>query len=126
MGKKNNNRNNKNNNNTLVFTTSETGNAFFNDLRLDGGDEEEQTPKSQMVVRVGRDRKNRGGKEVSLIVGLDLADKELADLAKMLKSKCGVGGAAKDGEIIIQGNHVDKIVELLKKKGYSNTKRTGG
>ncbi len=124
MGKKNKSNNNRD---TLVFTTSESGNAFFNDLRLEFNEEEStDTPKSNMVVRVRRDRKNRGGKEVSLVVGLELEEDELTVLAKMLKSKCGVGGTAKDGEIIIQGNHVDKIVDLLKKEGYSNTKRAGG
>ena len=116
---------NKKEGNSLVYTTNESGNPFFNNLFV-GDDDEESTPKSKMIVRVSRDRKNRGGKEVSLIEGLDLSETELNDLAKMLKSKCGVGGAAKEGEIIIQGNHVDRIVQMLIKEGFKNTKRKGG
>jgi len=119
-------KNKRNSGDSLVYTTNESGNPFFNNLFIGDDSENEETPKNSMVVRVQRDRKNRGGKEVSLITGLELEDDQLAALAKLLKSKCGVGGAAKDGEIIIQGNHVDKIIELLKKEGYTNTKRTGG
>lgn len=71
------------------------------------------------------DKKNRAGKIATLIKGFAGTDEDLKDLAKKLKTLCGVGGSQKDGEIIIQGNFRDKIMEYLKKEGY-NVKRVGG
>lgn len=83
--------------------------------------QEEQTPTlppQQQDLRVWVDRKHRGGKTVTLVKGFVGTAEDLADLGRMLKSKCGVGGTAKDGEIIIQGDHRDRIMELLSKAGY--------
>lgn len=86
--------------------------------------EETLTPGSQ-DLRVMLDRKQRKGKSVTLVCGFVGEEDDLKDLAKMLKSKCGVGGTAKNGEILIQGDHRNKILELLKSAGYK-AKQSGG
>lgn len=85
-------------------------------------DEVETLPKHQQKLRVNIERKNRGGKTVTVINGFIGTDDDLKELSKYLKTKCGVGGAIKDGEILIQGEWKDKIIELLRQSGYSNTK----
>ena len=91
-------------------------------------EDEEQTTlePAKQNLRVAIDKKNRGGKVVTLITGFVGTEEDLKTLGKLLKTKCGVGGAAKDGEIIIQGDFKLKIVELLKKEGYVKTKPVGG
>ena len=73
-------------------------------------------------LRVSIERKGRGGKTATIIKGFVGSDDDLNDLAKQLKSRCGTGGSAKDGEIIIQGELKEKIVTLLQQLGYSNSK----
>ena len=89
-------------------------------------DDQEDVAPSQLKLRVQLDRKQRRGKAVTLVTGYAGSDETLKELGKYLKSKCGVGGSAKNGEIIVQGDHRDKVVELLKEKGYTQTKKSGG
>ena len=86
--------------------------------------EEPQTlePSRQRLI-VGIDRKARGGKQVTLVSGFVGRDEDLKELGKMLKVRCGVGGTAKDGEIVIQGDFRDRVVELLRAAGYVLAKR---
>ncbi|MBK9573867.1 MAG: translation initiation factor Sui1 [Rhodoferax sp.] len=77
------------------------------------------------VVRVSRESKGRGGKAVTLVKGVALDAMALQQLGKQLKTACGSGGTVKDGVIEVQGDHCDRVVELLKAQGYV-VKRAGG
>lgn len=96
------------------------------DYENEGMEEEKDTlPPQQQDLRVQIDRKQRKGKEVTLITGFVGAEDDLKDLGKVLKQKCGVGGSVKNGEIIIQGNVIQKALDYLHKNGYK-AKRSGG
>lgn len=88
----------------------------------ESNNEEETIARNQQKLRLSMERAGRGGKTVTLIKGFVGTDSDLQTLAKQLKQKCGVGGTAKDGEIIIQGDHRQRLVEILKKEGYTQTK----
>jgi translation initiation factor 1 len=87
-----------------------------------------RTPSGRMhdgIVSVQKESKGRGGKTVSVIYGLPLSGAELSFLSARIKQKCGAGGTVKEGAIIIQGDKVDFIVQLLQKEGF-HVKRSGG
>ena len=91
-------------------------------------DDDEQSATLQPAaqdLRVWLDRKQRAGKQVTLVRGFVGSDDDLRALGCMLKNKCGVGGTAKDGEIVIQGDFRDRIVDLLNAAGY-RAKKAGG
>lgn len=84
--------------------------------------EEETRPAAKQPLRIALDKRNRGGKTVTLITGFRGTAADLAELGKFLKIKCGTGGSAKDGEIIIQGDVRRKVCDILQKEGYTQTR----
>ena len=85
-------------------------------------EEPDTLPKEKQPLRVQLDKRNRGGKQVTLITGFIGKNEDVEALGKFLKTKCGVGGSVKDNEMIIQGDFRNKIVEILHKEGYIRTK----
>ena len=102
----------------FVFSTNDN-------FEYENEENSETLPANKQFLEAHFSNKGRGGKTVTVITGFKGNDSDLKALGKMLKQKCGVGGSIKDGEIIIQGNYRDKIMEILKKDGY-NIKRVGG
>lgn len=111
---------NKLNENGFVYST----NPNFN-LEPDEEPIETLQPALQKL-KIWLETKHRGGKTASVIKGFIGNEKDLEELGKKLKNHCGTGGTVKDGEIIIQGDHRDKILQWLQKSGYTQTKKAGG
>lgn len=111
------NRKNSRNTSGIVYSTSDNFKP-----ELEEEDMESLDPGKQLL-KVRLDKKQRGGKTVTLIEGLQMSEQDIEDVARQLKTHCGGGGSAKNGEIIIQGDHRDKIVQWLTKKGFSKAKK---
>lgn len=95
------------------------------DFTYDYGEEQEAETlaPSQQKLRIWRDTKGRGGKVATMVRGFVGSTEDLQNLGRLLKQACGVGGSVKEGEIIIQGDHRDRVTALLVQKGYSQTKK---
>lgn len=113
---------NKNQRTGIVFSTDpDFAYKFTEDTEGSAAD----VPKAEQKLRVHLDRL-KGNKEATVVRGFVGTDQTLQTLGKFLKTKCGVGGSAKDGEMLIQGNFRDKVVQLLIADGYTHTKKAGG
>ena len=103
----------------FVFSTNK-------DFDFDSIEQTTETPApNKQRLEAHLDKKNRAGKVATVNKGFSGTEEDLKELGKMLKTKCGVGGAVKDNQIIIQGNFRDKIMQLLQGEGYQ-VKRVGG
>ena len=85
-------------------------------------EENETLPKQQQKLRVSIEKNHRGGKTVTIVRNFIGTSDDMKELGKMLKTKCGVGGSTKEGEILIQGDFKEKVIEILKKEGYTQTR----
>ncbi len=106
--------------NGIVYSTNPDFKFEFDEI-----EELETLPPQQQDLRVWIDRKQRAGKQVTLVTGFVGSTNDLEVLGKLLKTKCGTGGTVKDGEIIIQGDVREKIMDILAKSGYK-AKKAGG
>ena len=104
----------------VVYSTNQ---SF--DYDFDEDQNEETLPANEQTLYVWIDKSGRKGKVATLVKNFVGSEDDLKDLGKLLKQKCGVGGSAKDGEIIIQGDVRDKVIQILQAEGYK-TKRAGG
>jgi translation initiation factor 1 len=109
---------NKSDKNGFVYSTNP-------DFKFENEEERsaDTLPAKQQKLRIRLDTKHRGGKTVTLIEGFIGKEEDLEDLGKKLKNYCGTGGSAKDGEIVIQGDQRDKVLQWFQKNGYTNARR---
>ena len=88
----------------------------------DEKEENETLPKQQQKLRVSIEKNHRGGKTGTIVRNFVGTENDMKELGKLLKTKCGVGGSVKEGEVLVQGDFKEKVIELLKKEGYTQTK----
>jgi translation initiation factor 1 len=112
---------NKPNSSGFVYSTNP-------DFRIeeDGSDHQETPDPAVQILRIQLETKHRAGKTVTVITGFKGKTEDAEKLGKLLKNLCGTGGSVKDTEIIVQGDHREKVLQFLLKTGYSNTKKSGG
>ena len=111
------NKKSKNDKHGFVYSTDP--NFHF---QQEGGSDAETLPPQQQKMRMRMETKHRGGKTATVIAGFIGKEDDLEDLGKKLKNYCGTGGSVKEGEIIIQGDHREKLLQWFRKNGYSNSK----
>ena len=111
----------KKNRTGVVYSTNPDFEYQYEDT--EGGAED--LSKANQKLRIHLERL-KGNKEATVIRGFVGTNETLEALGKFLKSKCGVGGSVKDGEVLIQGNQRDKVLQLLMTEGYAQTKKAGG
>lgn len=92
-------------------------------LEENDNSEQETLPPAQQKLKILLDKKQRAGKMVTLITGFAGKQDDMEELGKKLKAFCGTGGAVKDGEIIVQGDNRDKVLQWLQKNGYAAAKK---
>lgn len=113
---------------TALAALVQPGDESTADETLAGGVEEAPAeaaptrPRNRQELRLNMERAGRGGKTVVVIRGFVGTDKELAELCRLLKQKCGIGGSAKQGELIMQGNHRQRLLEVLQAEGYTRAR----
>jgi translation initiation factor 1 len=104
----------------VVYSTDDS----YNYMHQEDAEEKTLAPEKQHLI-VSLDKKNRKGKAVTLISGFTGTTDDLKELGKLLKSKCGVGGSVKDKDILLQGDHRNKVIQLLQDENY-HVKKSGG
>lgn len=109
---------NKSDKHGFVYSTDPNFNFEHED-----GPAAETLPPQQQKLKIKLETKHRGGKAVTLVEGFIGTDEDLQTLGKALKNFCGTGGSAKDGEIIVQGDQREKVLQWLQKNGYKNARR---
>lgn len=92
----------------------------------DEDNSEVMNERKNQTIRVWLQKKKRNGKPVSVITGFNEYKEDIKALAKLLKTKLGVGGSNTDDEIVIQGQNRDKVIEILKSQGFKDVKKAGG
>jgi translation initiation factor 1 len=110
----------KNNHNGFVYSTD----PHFN-WDADDSDEKESVPPEKQKIQVRLETKHRAGKAVTAILGFQGTIEEEEQLVRQLKNHCGTGGSSKDGELIIQGDQRERVVQWLQKNGFALAKRIG-
>lgn len=109
---------NKNKNRGTILYSTDPDFVYEDELE----EEVETLPKEKQKLRISLDKKQRNGKKVTLVANFVGTEEDLTVLGKTLKTQCGVGGSVKDGEILIQGDFREKVLEILHKLGYTNSK----